>query len=294
MLRARSVAFLLDLIRKRHNDPSWVVITEVSDGTGASAHRRADALAIGLWPSRGFEIHGYETKLSRGDVQKELKDPRKADAVGKFCDFWWLVVSDLAIIDGLVLPSTWGVLSPKNGVLRVHVKAPKQKVTPVNRSFAASVIRNVMKSWVPKSVHDQFKANARELARVEIERERAHRKEDQLYDLEQLRAKLVKFKEESGIDLEKPVLWQIGDIAKAVNIVMEGREAAGVAGNQHWRPSDPIHMVRQEAFGLEQAAKRHDVAAAGMRAAKTQVDQLIERLKHEDQDRADLGSRSTS
>lgn len=106
---------MIDLIRKRHEGPAWVVVPEVPNGTGSNVSRRADAIALGLWPSRGYEIHGYEVKVSRGDVRKELNDPSKADAVGRFCDYWWLVVEDLSIIDGLVVPSTWGILAPTLG-----------------------------------------------------------------------------------------------------------------------------------------------------------------------------------
>ena len=94
-----TAADLIALIRKRHEGPAWIVVTEVANGTGGHAKRHADALALGLWPSHGHAIIGYETKVSREDVKKELRDPSKADPVGKFCDEWNLVISDESIID---------------------------------------------------------------------------------------------------------------------------------------------------------------------------------------------------
>src|ERR1051325_9577513 len=194
---------MIDLIHKRHEGDAWIVLTEVANGTGAQALRHADALALGLWPSRGYEIHGYECKASRGDVQKELLDPSKADAVGKFCDFWWLVVSDVSIIDGLVIPATWGILAPKNKVLRVVRKAPKLEATPVNRAFVAALVRNVCKGWVPKHEHEAFKNAAREKARAELEQERRWKQEELNYEHRQLKDSVAAFEHASGIDLAK-------------------------------------------------------------------------------------------
>lgn len=115
---------LFKLILKRHEGPGWIVLAEVGNSTGTNTQRHADAIAMGIWPSRGFSLHGYEIKVSREDVKKELRDPGKADAVGQYVDYWWLAISDLSIIDGLEIPESWGILVPKKSALRVHRQAP--------------------------------------------------------------------------------------------------------------------------------------------------------------------------
>ena len=102
-------ANIYDAIVTAHPAPEWAVIAEVSDATGGRASRRADALAMNLWPSRGLEIRGFEIKVSRGDLKRELVDPAKAEAVGAFCHTW-----ALAIPVGLVrasdnVPTCWGL-----------------------------------------------------------------------------------------------------------------------------------------------------------------------------------------
>lgn len=269
------MASLIELIRKRHDGPAWVVCTEVPNGTGAGAHRRADALAVGLWPSHGFAIHGYECKASRSDVQKELADPRKADAVGKFCDHWWLVIADEKIIDGLVIPATWGILAPRNNVLRVIRKAPKRKAAPVDRAFVAALIRSVTESWVPREKYKLVKENARELALEDLKRDRQWRQEDMNHDLSQLQEKVRRFRDASGVDLEKEQVWAVGDIGKVVELVMRVRSDIGVSRNAY---AEAKTLVEREAADLERAAGRHDIAAAGMRSAAENARRLVETL----------------
>ena len=93
------------------------MLWEVANSTGWKTKRHADAVAIGIWPSHGYAIHGVEVKRSRADLMREFKDPSKADAVGAYCDHWWLVLADAKIADGVQLPASWGVLAPKDQLL---------------------------------------------------------------------------------------------------------------------------------------------------------------------------------
>lgn len=208
---------MIDLIRKRHAGEGWMVFTELANGTGYKVSRHADAAALGIWPSRGYELHGYEIKTSRGDVQKELNDPSKADAVGKYCDFWWLVIDDLKIIDGLVIPKTWGVLVPKNQVLRIHRKAPKRSSTPVDRAFVAAMLRNVTNTWVPKWEHEAFKQRANETAKAELKRQHEWEHDHSATELERLKAKVKVFQDASGVDID--AIWNAGPIGEAVKLL---------------------------------------------------------------------------
>lgn len=213
---------LLRLIERRHEGPGWQVFTELANGTGARARRRADAVAMALWPSLGMEIHGYECKISRGDARRELLDVGKADAVGKFCDFWWLVVADPAIIDGLLLPVGWGVLAPRDRVLRIVRAAKKRKAVPVDRSFVASMLRSVTDGWVSRAKHQEVLAERDQAIADAVARDRLHGTDGARRELEDLRQKIQKFEAASGVSVSEA--WNQRDIGAAVRAVVDAME----------------------------------------------------------------------
>lgn len=139
-------------IRAHHSSdprlaPEWAVMTEVASHTGGGGGdtRYADAIAMNLWPSRGLAIHGFEVKVYRGDWLRELKSPEKAEAIHRFCDYWWIVAPDGVVLDG-ELPEGWGLFSPNNGArLRVVTKAAKvAEPTPAGRGFLAAMLRRAV------------------------------------------------------------------------------------------------------------------------------------------------------
>ncbi len=272
---------LVEMIRKRWAAPRWVVIEDVANATGASVSRHADAIACGIWPSDGYRIIGFETKVSRGDVKKELGDPRKADAVGKYCDEWHLVVSDLSIIDGLEIPASWGILVPKNRVLHTHRKAPKREATPMGRAFCAAIVRKVVKSWVSKDEHERVKENVREIVRGELKQEREWEQQKLDIEYQRLKQKVAAFKNESGIDLEAATVWNVGNVARAVKAVLDARETGGSNAAGRNALPDPVALIKREADQLRAAAQRHGDAAKRMEAMAFNVDQLAERYAAE-------------
>lgn len=249
-----------DLIRKRHDGPAWVVVTELANSTGGNVSRHADAAALGIWPSRGYELHGYECKLSRGDVQKELKDPRKADAVGRYCDFWWLVIDDLKIIDGLLIPESWGILVPKNKVLRVHRKAPKLKPKEWPRGFVAALIRNVTSNWVPRSEHQELKELTHQKVLAQLERDRKWKSDEGSLHAKQLQAKIAAFEEASGVEIEN---WQPGRIGEAVKLVLDARSQLGK------------DAIAQHIAQIDRSAQQHEHLARTARSAAESLRKVV-------------------
>lgn len=132
---------VVDLLRKRYPEPAFAFLEQVADGTGATQRRWADAVAIGLWPSRGLDAHGFEVKVSRADWRKELADPAKAESVQTYCDFWWIVCPPGVISPG-ELPGNWGHIEAQ-GATRLVVKtgAPKLEAKPWDRKFFAAIAR---------------------------------------------------------------------------------------------------------------------------------------------------------
>lgn len=87
--------------------PGGMFLPEVTLGT-----RRADALYVGFFASRGKLLVGHELKVSRADWLHELDDPSKAETWAKHCHAWYLVVPSASIVQPGELPHGWGLMVP--------------------------------------------------------------------------------------------------------------------------------------------------------------------------------------
>jgi hypothetical protein len=127
-------------LRAYHEGPEWVLQFEVGNATGGRVTNHADAVAMSIWPSRGYKIIGYEIKVNRGDWLNELKQLHKAEAVGKFCDAWCLVApSD--IVHEVEVPESWGWMVPAAKSLRIKKQPAIVKAQELNRAFIAAMLR---------------------------------------------------------------------------------------------------------------------------------------------------------
>lgn len=132
------------LLRARYPVQSHALFFEVQSATAYKGHQRADAVAVGLWPSRGLDVIGFEFKTHRSDWLRELKSPDKAEEIFQFCDRWYLVADDnVAKVDEI--PETWGWLTPVGDKLRETKAAPALSAKPLAREFVASLMRLAQK-----------------------------------------------------------------------------------------------------------------------------------------------------
>lgn len=120
---------------------------------GFDARRTCDYMALDLWPGglgpnrTGPLLHGHEVKVSRSDWLTELRDPDKAEAFRRFCDYWWLVVSEKSIVKPGELPVGWGLIVAAGDSARVTVRAKRNTaVEPMNRDLQATFSRAVTKT----------------------------------------------------------------------------------------------------------------------------------------------------
>ena len=187
------------LEQKFRNDQGVMFLTEVANTTGGGARRFADAITFDLWPSRGYSIQGYEIKISKSDLEHELQDITKWEAVGQFCDKWWLVVGDKAIVDLQRLPATWGVMYPtKTGKLRILKPASKMKPKPFTKGFLASLMRKAgdHNGMITKLQNEYFRGREKG---IELGKQNnpstSSRKDDQL------RKNVDEFEKASGISI---------------------------------------------------------------------------------------------
>lgn len=121
----------------------------VKVSTGFDSARTCDYMAMDLWPgsgkARGPKLHGHEVKVSRGDWLTELRDPSKAEAFARYCDYWWLAVSDRNIVRD-DLPDGWGLLVAHGRSVRVARPATLRIAEPMPRDVQATLTRAVTKT----------------------------------------------------------------------------------------------------------------------------------------------------
>ena len=144
---------VLGALRQRYEAPAWALFGNVANATGFGANRWADAIAMSVWPSRGLMILGFEIKVTRSDLLRELKDPKKADEVGQYCDFWWVASGSAELAKPEELPPAWGLLAPvttRAGVtMRVIKEAGRLKPKALDRSFVAAILRRAHETYDP-------------------------------------------------------------------------------------------------------------------------------------------------
>ncbi|MEN0088212.1 MAG: hypothetical protein AAF737_07240 [Pseudomonadota bacterium] len=132
-----------EAIKAKYSGDEWRVWFEVSDATGSRARRRADAVVMNLWPSKGLQLHVFEVKVSRADFMQEMKDLTKSEAIGRFADFFWLACP-VGLVAVEEVPQSWGLMELTKGGMRVKKQAPaRDKPAELGRPFVASVLRSL-------------------------------------------------------------------------------------------------------------------------------------------------------
>lgn len=139
------------LLQVRYPIPSWALLPQVGNTTGAGVGRWADAVAMSCWPSLGLKFIGFEIKVSRGDWLAEIRNGEKSQAIFKFCDYWYIVVSEEAIVQPGELPATWGLLAAKGGKLHCIKEAPLLQPQEFTKGFIASILRNAVETVTPEA-----------------------------------------------------------------------------------------------------------------------------------------------
>lgn len=108
------------------------------------ARRILDMVAVDTWRSSGFALDGYEVKVSRSDLRRELNDLAKSEAFEQHLDTFTLVAPTavLASWREMGFPDHWGVMSvDESGATRM-VRKPSG--TPGYAGVDRAVSRPVM------------------------------------------------------------------------------------------------------------------------------------------------------
>lgn len=209
-------ADLLKMLAVKYPSPEYGLFSQCRNATGYAACRSADAVVMSLWPSRGFQLIGFEIKVSRSDWLSELKKPQKAEPIFQYCDKWYLVTSEENIVQGDELPLTWGHIYCTGKKLKYKKNAPDLKPVPIDRDFLAALFRNVAEKMIAKDlITDKIQA-AREDG-MRLGESGLHRAQEQT---ELLKNHIAAFEEKSGLNINT---YNAGKIGETVKMVLDGK-----------------------------------------------------------------------
>jgi hypothetical protein len=214
-----SEAAMLVLLKKRYNTEEYAFFPGVPCGTGIHAGTTADAVAYNLWPSRGLTLSGFEIKCSRSDFLREIKSPAKSEPVQKYCHFWWMVVSDLAIVQKGELPKTWGLMYKDGNNIKVKVQAPELKAKAMDPIFIASIMRAAKKHIVPKHALEELHKDAFEEGKKQGAQDQKWYHDRAQERLKEAEARIERFETASGVKIDK---YEYGPIGKCVKALLYG------------------------------------------------------------------------
>lgn len=189
----------------RYSNPEWVFLPQVRSSTG-TANRIADGMAFNMYHSTGYEIIGFEIKVSRSDWLSELKDMSKSNEIMEYCDKWYLVVSDASIVKDGELPKNWGLLVLKDDKLVQKIRPTPQKTVQMPLPFVASLLRRSGDEIV--RIRNQYIKREDIAGQLEEARKRGY--EDASgwsgkrtkEELENLRGLVAEFEKSSGIKFD--------------------------------------------------------------------------------------------
>lgn len=239
------------LLRLRYDPQEWALVfeVEVHGGRDRGGVRYVDAMALNLWHSRGFELHGFEIKTNRGDWLRELKQPSKADAAFRYCDRWF-VISTEGVVKLDEVPEPWGWIEIKGERMFTRKASPKNSPEPWPRKLIASMMRRTA-----RVENDEIDALVRaRLAPMEARLRDDVAQSRRVLDEQQrvFEQKVAEIAKATGVDLHA---WKPAErIVKAMRIVSDS------------------HLFVDGYDGLEQIAKR-------LRDKADHVDEIIKELR---------------
>ncbi len=252
-----TAATIRALLKQYLSANEWCLAFEVTV-RATTGERRADAVAMNLWPSRGNVLCGYEFKVSRSDWRSELKNPAKAEPVAQYCDHWFMVTPPNIIKPG-ELPETWGHLVVVDNGLVVAKAAPKKPAIPVDRPFMAALFRRL--SVVESDDFEAAVATRREVVRCEFEKEATRLRNQHAEALETavrrdrerheiLHQRLAEFEAETGLSLGSLARYG-NELGPAVRFVLQCK----LHGS--WDSVDRLRQSMRESLAVLDEALGH-------------------------------------
>lgn len=237
----RTESEMLALLRARYgevggNGQAFAFVTGVRSAAGFDAKRTLDGITMGLWPSRGLLLDGFEVKCSRSDWQRELKKPEKAEEFCRMLDRFWIVAGDADIVREGELPPDWGLLVAQGDRLVSKVDAkmlhdyPESRSTRplppgLGRSFLACLMREAVRvgGATPAEI---TQAVEEALTQERASRERRSRSDREVYEpmYTRLQKDVREFEQELGVPI-RGFAWNgedPGSVGRVVRTALRG------------------------------------------------------------------------
>lgn len=251
-------------LARRYSPPFFVFFPQFRDATGWEAGRTADAVALGLYATRGYAFHGFEIKVNRSDWLAELKNAKKSDAVGVYCDRWWVVAPPGVILPGEV-PDAWGWLEATGRGLRGVKEAPERKAHPMERHVICSLIQRALGGKVEGEIVSAEEASKREARKYEQGRKDEREKYAREFRMFQEHERSIKaFEEKTGIDY---LNWSGAEMGARVKLLMELGDDRFLSDAE--RTSSQIRQWADDIEKLLEAARAEAAKARGEQGRKT-------------------------
>jgi hypothetical protein len=243
---------LRSLLRKRFPVASYALLEEVRNAAGFSARRSTDALAVGLWPSRGLHIHGFELKVSRSAGARARERPEKGEESAAYCDFYW-VVAPQGVVPLDQIPEQWGLLEAVKGKLVETKAAVKLEPKLISRTFLAALLKRAQSCGISEDERREITEEATSRAEARAVHE-VHRYESKVTELT---GRIAAFEEASGVTIDGYNGRKVGE---AVRLVLNGDHLRIKA--MIGRTVQNFEHVAAELRKLDVMAESVDVAAA--------------------------------
>ncbi len=211
---------IFEILSKRYPANAYALMEEVSDAAGSNRSRSADYISVGLWPSRGLHITGIELKSFRSDWLSELKNPKKAENIFQYCDYFWLLTTNEGIAKPEEIPDNWGWMTIKSERIYIRKEAPKLAPKELSRNFLASMLKraNDKSNYIrADSIEDRIK-EVKETTKLAAENNNKHA----LKEYQELRKSVQDFEQASGIRMHDNWSASPGKSGEAVRFIING------------------------------------------------------------------------
>jgi hypothetical protein len=226
-----------------------VYLTEVTapDGSG----RRADAVHVGLWSSRGGgRIDVCELKVSRSDFRRELEEPRKAEAWWPYSTTFSIVSPGIDITPPEELPPGWGLLIPNPRPRSRRFKtivAPEEREPKLTIGLLLTLLKNTETTRT-----NALAAQARDLRNQHAQDMQKLRSEKVVLDHPRVQARLSLLNQiEAAMGLEVDDFAWDGQISpqaagEGLALFMQGHQARQRAREAAQRQAEQLERVAQQ------------------------------------------------
>lgn len=203
------------LLREKYeNDRQFAIAEEVGNATGLEQKRRLDMVVVDCFRSSGYSIHGFEIKVSKADLRRELQDSSKHNIFFPSIDYFSLA-APADVVDVDIVPKSWGLYlvdrmpdgATKLRTYRKPLSLHDERMQEMGRDFAVCLMRALYNQSPSESQIALAKEEARKEALSDF------RRQFDVSRAEYLEKELEAYKELK----ERFKFWGAGDIKRAMD-----------------------------------------------------------------------------